>query len=173
MVSFLSNPRVLVSVVTPSTMPRTAEGLNSDAREPPMTRGLTIDQLEPGRRHTAKVEVTDRMVRAFAEATGDHNPIHLDDDAARATPFGRRIAHGLLIAGFVSGILGMEFPGPGTVYVSQTLKFVRPVFLGDTVTIQLEVTGVDHDRHRVTISTTCTTDAGAVLVGDAVVLPPR
>ncbi len=137
------------------------------------TTGLTIDQLEPGRRHTATVEVTDRMVRAFAEATGDRNPIHLDDDAARDTPFGRRIAHGLLTAGFVSGILGMEFPGPGTVYAAQTLKFVRPVFLGDRVTVELEVTGVDRDRHRVTISTTCSTDAGPVLLGEAVVLPPR
>jgi len=137
------------------------------------TRGLTIDQLEPGRRHTAEVEVTDRMVRAFAEATGDRNPIHLDEEAARDTPFGRRIAHGLLTAGIVSGILGMEFPGPGTVYVSQTLKFVRPVFLGDTVTIELEVTAVDRDRHRVTLATTCSTAAGPVLVGEAVVLPPR
>jgi 3-hydroxybutyryl-CoA dehydratase len=137
-----------------------------------MSDGLTIDQLEPGRRHTAEVRVTDRMVRAFADATGDRNPLHLDEDAARATPFGRRIAHGLLTAGIVSGILGMEFPGPGTVYVSQALKFVRPVFLEDTVRVELEVTGVDRDRGRVTISTTCSTDAGVVLVGEAVVMPP-
>jgi len=137
------------------------------------TRGLTIDQLEPGRRHTATIQVTDRMVRAFAEATGDRNPIHLDEAAARDAPFGRRIAHGLLTAGIVSGILGMEFPGPGTVYASQTLKFVRPVFLDDVVTVELEVTGVDQDRHRVTISTTCSTEAGPVLLGEAVVLPPR
>jgi 3-hydroxybutyryl-CoA dehydratase len=137
-----------------------------------MSDGLAIDQLEPGRRHTAEVRVTDRMVRAFADATGDRNPLHLDEDAARATPFGRRIAHGLLTAGIVSGILGMEVPGPGTVYVSQALKFVRPVFLEDTVRVELEVTGVDRDRGRVTISTTCSTDAGVVLVGEAVVMPP-
>ena len=133
----------------------------------------TAASLTIGQRHTAEIEIGDDMVRAFADATRDHNPLHLDDEFARTTPFGRRIAHGMLIAGILSGVLGMEFPGQGTVYASQTLKFIRPVFLGDLVTVSIEVVEIDPERNRVRLATTCSTAAGKVLVGEAVVLPPR
>jgi 3-hydroxybutyryl-CoA dehydratase len=118
--------------------------------------------------------ITDEDVRAFATLTGDHNPVHLDEEYAAGTRFGRRIAHGMLGASLISAVLANELPGRGTVYLSQTLKFTAPVFLGDTVTARVVVKQVREDKPVVTLETFCTNDRGErVVEGEAVVLVPK
>jgi 3-hydroxybutyryl-CoA dehydratase len=108
--------------------------------------------------------VTDADIVQFAQATGDNNPVHLDSDYAATTRFGARIAHGLLSAGFISTVLGTKLPGPGTIYLKQTLEFCRPVYLGDTVTATVTVTRVDRNANRLWLTTTCTNQKGRVVV---------
>jgi 3-hydroxybutyryl-CoA dehydratase len=115
--------------------------------------------------------VSDDTIRAFAEVTGDTNPVHLDDEYAAGTRFGRRIAHGMIAAGLVSATLANDLPGPGTVYLNQTLKFKLPVYPGDTVTATLEVLTVRPDKPIFTLSTVCTNQNDeVVLEGEAVVM---
>jgi 3-hydroxybutyryl-CoA dehydratase len=114
------------------------------------------------------VTVTSEVVQAFADASGDHNPIHLDDEYAASTVFGRRIA-----ASQISAVLANELPGPGTIYLSQTLDFKAPVFIGDTICARVEVTSLD-ERGRATLDTSVTNEEGSVvLTGSARVLAPR
>ena len=118
--------------------------------------------------------ITDEDVRAFAELTGDRNPVHLDEEYAARTRFGRRIAHGMLGASLISAVLANELPGRGTVYLSQTLRFTAPVFLGDTVTARVTVKSVREDKPVVTLETVCTNERGErVVEGEAVVLVPK
>jgi acyl dehydratase len=118
--------------------------------------------------------ITDEMVRRFAELTGDTNPVHLDEEYAATTPFGRRIAHGMIAAGLISATLANDLPGPGTVYLGQDLKFRGPVFLDDTVTVKVEVVKVRDDKPIVTLSTVCTNQDGEVVLdGEAVVMVPK
>lgn len=115
--------------------------------------------------------IGDDTIRAFADVTGDTNPIHLDDDYAAGTKFGRRIAHGMIAAGLISATIANDLPGPGTVYLSQTLKFKLPVYPADTVTATVEVLTVRPDKPIVTLSTVCTNQEDqVVLEGEAVVL---
>jgi 3-hydroxybutyryl-CoA dehydratase len=115
--------------------------------------------------------ITDEDIRAFAELSGDYNPVHLDDEYAAGTRFGRRIAHGMIAASLISAALANELPGPGSVYLSQTLRFTAPVFPGDTVTARVEVTKVREDKPVVTLETVCTNERGERLIeGEAVVL---
>jgi len=117
--------------------------------------------------------VTDAAIQQFADATGDHNPVHLDDAAAARTRFGGRIAHGMLSAGFVSAAIAGVLPGPGSIYLSQSLRFARPVRPGDAVTVRLEVLEVHAARRRVRLATVCTNQRGEVVVdGEAVVMVP-
>ncbi len=118
--------------------------------------------------------IGDAEVRAFAGLTGDRNPVHLDEEYAKGTRFGRRIAHGMLGASLISAVLANELPGRGTVYLSQTLRFTAPVFLGDTVTARVTVKGVREDKPVVTLDTVCTNQRGErVVEGEAVVLVPK
>ncbi len=118
--------------------------------------------------------IADEDVRAFAELTGDRNPVHLDEEYAAGTRFGRRIAHGMLGASLISAVLANELPGRGTVYLSQRLRFTAPVFLGDTVTARVVVKGVREDEPVVTLETFCTNQRGErVVEGEAVVLVPK
>ncbi len=116
--------------------------------------------------------VTEEDIVSFANATGDQQPLHLDDAHAAKTRFKRRIAHGMLSAGLISAALGIKLaPHATVVYLSQTLRFLRPVFPGDTVTAKLEVTAVDTERSFVTCSTECVNQDGtSVLAGEATVL---
>jgi len=115
--------------------------------------------------------VSDQMIRAFAEVTGDSNPVHLDDGYAAGTRFGRRIAHGMIAAGLISATLANDLPGPGTVYLSQSLKFRLPVYPGDTITATIEVRTVRPDKPIATLGTCVTNQKGeVVLEGEAVVL---
>lgn len=127
--------------------------------------------LQPGDAASRTLTISDETIRAFAEVTGDNNPVHLDDEYAAGTRFGRRIAHGMIAAGLVSATLANDLPGPGTVYLSQTLKFKLPVYPGDSVTATVEVLSVRPDKPIVTLSTVCTNqDDEVVLDGEAVVM---
>ena len=115
--------------------------------------------------------VTDELVRAFAEVSGDYNPIHLDEEFAKTTRFGRRIAHGMLSGAFISAVLGYEFAEKKIVYLSQTLKFTAPVFIGDTVTTTATITNIREDKQIVTMETVCTKQDGEVVVkGESAVM---
>lgn len=129
--------------------------------------------LTIGQKATLTKTFTAADVEAFAAASGDHNPVHLDEAYARTTRFGRRIAHGLLVAGLISAVLGTRLPGPGTVYLGQELAFKAPVYLGDTITAVVEVIGVREGKPIVNLSTNCyNQDDVAVIEGKAVVLAP-
>ncbi len=139
-----------------------------------MNQSLSIDQISLGQIYETQIEVDEKRIAAFAEATGDNNPIHFDDEAAAQSIFGRRVAQGMLTAGFLSGVFGTQFPGYGTVYLSQSVKFVRPVFLGDTVTLRFKVLEVVADKNRLRVETVGLNQAGQeVMTGEAVVMPPK
>lgn len=127
--------------------------------------------IKIGDSFSRKRHVTDELVRAFAEISGDHNPIHLDDDFATATRFGRRIAHGMLSGAFISAVLGYEFAERKIVYLSQTLTFTAPVYIGDTVTTTATITKVREGKGIVTMDTICRNQHGDTVVkGEAVVM---
>ncbi|HUO59948.1 MAG TPA: MaoC family dehydratase [Candidatus Acidoferrales bacterium] len=99
----------------------------------------TTEKYYVGLTHTYTQVIDDKLVRAFAELSGDKNPIHVDDEVAKKSKFGQRIAHGAILFGIVSKVLGMDMPGVGTVYLSQLCKFTLPVFIGDTVTLEAKI----------------------------------
>lgn len=116
-------------------------------------------------------EVTDELIRQFAEVSGDYNPIHLDDEAAAKTQFGKRIAHGMLSGAFISAVLGNQMRDMKIIYLSQSLKFVKPVFIGDTVTATATISNIREDKPIVTIETICTNQNGeAVVKGEAAIM---
>lgn len=130
--------------------------------------------LEIGARASRTKSITDEDVRAFAQASGDTNPVHLDDAYATTTQFGRRIAHGMLTASLVSAILGNDLPGPGTIYLGQDLKFKAPVYIGDTVTAVVELIKYREEKRIATFRTTCTNQDGKLIFeGEAVVIAPE
>lgn len=130
--------------------------------------------LEIGARASRTKTITDEDVRAFAQASGDTNPVHLDDTYAAATRFGRRIAHGMLTASVISAILGNDLPGHGTIYLGQELKFRAPVYIGDTITVTVELVRYRAEKRIATFSTTCVNQDGTlVLEGEAVVIAPE
>lgn len=132
-----------------------------------------IESLVVGQSVEVPTVVTAHMVELFAEATGDRNPVHLDEEFAAKTKFGGRIAHGMLTAGFVSAAIASKLPGPGSIYMGQTLRFTRPVKLGDTVTVKLEVVEIIAEKKRVRLSTVCTNQNGeTVMEGEATVMVP-
>jgi 3-hydroxybutyryl-CoA dehydratase len=108
--------------------------------------------------------VTDELIRAFAELSGDFNPIHLDEEFAKTTRFGRRIAHGMLSGAIISAVLGYEFSERKIVYMSQTMRFTAPVFIGDTVTVTATVKHIREGKGIVTLETICTNQNGETLV---------
>ena len=124
-----------------------------------------------GDKFSTSREVTDEVIRKFAEVSGDYNPIHLDEEFAKTTRFGQRIAHGMLSGAFISAVLGNQFKERKIVYLSQTMKFTAPVFLGDTVTATATVSNIREDRGIVTLETVCTNQNGEALVkGEAAVM---
>lgn len=127
--------------------------------------------LQTGDTASRTTPITDEMIRLFADLTGDTNPVHLDDAYAAGTRFGRRIAHGMIAAGLISAALANDLPGPGTVYLSQTLQFKAPVYPGDTITTTVEVKAVRPDKPIVTLITVCRNQNDkVVLEGEAIVL---
>ena len=138
-----------------------------------MERSLSIDRIQVGRTFEKSFDMNQERVVAYARATGDNNPIHLDEDAGAKSIFGRRVAQGMLTAGFISGVFGTQFPGQGTIYLSQSVRFLKPVFMGDAITVRLKVLEVMTGKNRIRVETTCLNQDGKkVLVGEAVVMPP-
>jgi 3-hydroxybutyryl-CoA dehydratase len=119
-----------------------------------------IDDFEPGRHVTFTKTFTDDDVRRFIEITGDVNPLHVDEEFAAGTQFGRRVLHGMLTASILSTMVGMLLPGTGAIYRSQTIKFLRPVHVGETVTAHFVVRSVDRVRHRLEIDSWIENEAG-------------
>jgi acyl dehydratase len=116
---------------------------------------------------------SDEEVRIFAEISGDKNPIHLDEKYASKTRFGKRLVHGILTSGMISALLGMKLPGPGSVYIKQTLNFRAPVYIGDTITATVKVIKVREDKPIVTLETLCRNQDGVIVIdGEAVLLAP-
>ena len=127
-----------------------------------------------GQRATFSKTITEADIQGFADLTGDRNPLHLDAEFARRSRFGRPIAHGLLVAGIISAALGTRLPGAGAIYVSQSLRFLKPVYPGDTVTATVEVIAWREDKGVVTLRTTCANQAGDLIIdGEAVLLVAR
>lgn len=130
-----------------------------------------MPEFTPGQKATFTKTITEADVSAFAGITGDFNPLHVDAGFARRSRFGERIAHGMLTAGLISAVLGMRLPGPGGVFLSQTLKFLKPVRIGDTITAEAEVVSYRQDKRILTLRTTCRNQDGlAVVEGEAVLL---
>jgi 3-hydroxybutyryl-CoA dehydratase len=134
---------------------------------------LYFEDLSVGQSAETRRTVAAGDVDAFAAVSGDHNPLHVDAAYAATTPFGERIAHGMLAAAFISAVLGMKLPGVGAVYLSQSLKFRRPVRIGDEVTAKVTVAGMEARRGWVTLSTVCSVGGKTVVDGEAVVVVPR
>lgn len=134
--------------------------------------GLALEDLTVGMTASYRHTVTAADVQAFADVSGDHNPVHLDEDFARTTRFNGRIAHGMLSASFVSTTIASRLPGPGTIYLSQNLVFRAPVRIGDTVEVRVEVVELVPERHRARLACTCTVAGEVVLDGEATVKVP-
>ena len=118
--------------------------------------------------------ISESDVYVFAGVTGDLIPAHTNEEYAKTTHFKTRIAHGMLSAGLISAVLGMQLPGPGTIYTGQTLKFLAPVHIGDTITATAEIKSLDLERNRVVLTTTCTNQEGTmVITGEATALLPK
>ena len=134
---------------------------------------LRIGELTVGASAEMSKAVTDVDVMSYAAITGDYNPVHVDAEAAAMTMFKGRIAHGMLSAGFISAVLAMKLPGPGAIYLSQSLRFTKPVRLGDTVTARVEVLEIIAAKKRVRLATTCRNQQGeTVIEGEALVMVP-
>ena len=136
--------------------------------------GKTYNELNIGDSDRFSKTITEADVVMFAGITGDLNPAHIDEAYAQGTFFKTRIAHGMLSAGFISAVIGTRLPGPGTIYMHQSLDFLAPVAIGDTVTAIVEVIEKIEEKERVRLKTTCVNQKGAtILNGEALVSPPR
>lgn len=136
-------------------------------------QGLYFDELSVGQSAEMSRVVGAADIELFAEVSGDSNPLHLDDAYARTTSFGERIAHGMLSGAYISAVIGMKLPGPGAIYLSQTLRFRRPVKIGDLVTARVTVKALDPAKGHVTFDTVCEVNGKAVVDGEALIIAPR
>ncbi|HUZ75499.1 MAG TPA: MaoC family dehydratase [Stellaceae bacterium] len=135
-------------------------------------RAYAVEDLAMGMTASYRHTITDADVHAFADVTGDHNPLHLDDEFARATRFKGRIVHGMLTASYFSTTLAI-LPGPGTIYLSQSLNFRAPVRIGDTVEARVTVAEIIADKGRVLLKTECRVGDTIVVDGEAMALVPK
>lgn len=141
--------------------------------DPHPSGGYILEELAIGMVAEKRVVITEARIAAFAEASDDFNPVHMDEAFAVTTPFKGRIAHGMLSAAWLSALIAGELPGAGTIYLSQSLRFRRPVRIGDAVVSRVEVTAIDPEKARVSLSTVCSVGGKPVLDGEALVLAPR
>jgi len=137
------------------------------------TKGYAYEDMDIGMAHETVHEITEDDIQKFAEVSGDYNPLHMDDEFAKTTIFGQRIAHGALTASYISGILGNNLPGPGAIFTGLSMRFRRPVFIGDTVTVRAEVSEKKDRGNQVTLKVACMVDGKRVITGEAQVVAPR
>ena len=135
--------------------------------------GLYFDELSVGQSAETTHVVGAADVEAYAAVSGDVNPVHMDEAYARTTTFGGRIAHGMLAAAYISAVIGNQLPGPGAIYLSQSLRFRRPVKIGDLVVARAVVKTLDASRGHVTLDTACEVNGKTVVDGEALVIAPR
>ncbi|MGH7041677.1 MAG: MaoC family dehydratase [Acetobacteraceae bacterium] len=137
-----------------------------------MTHDARFEDLAVGQTASVGKTITEADILLFAAVSTDTNPVHINAEAAKASLFGERIAHGMLSAGLISAVLGTRLPGPGTIYMGQTLRFRAPVKIGATVVATVEVTALNPEKHRATLKTICTVGEEVVIEGEAVVQVP-
>ena len=135
--------------------------------------GKTIDEITVGDSAEFTKTISESDIYLFAGVTGDLNPFHINEEYAKKTYFKGRIAHGMLLAGFISNVVGCQLPGPGAIYVKQELKFTAPARIGDTITAKATVSEVVADKNRVVLQTTCTNQNGDVVLDGQAVISPR
>lgn len=136
-------------------------------------KGKTITELNIGDTAEFEKTISESDVYLFAGITGDMNPAHINERAAAETMFKGRIAHGMLSAGLISAVLGMQLPGPGCIYLSQDLKFLAPVRIGDTIKAKVEITEIIEDKNRVILRTTCENQEGKLVLDGVAKIMPR
>ena len=137
-------------------------------------KGLTMQEIKMGDSASFTKTITEADITLFAGYSGDFNPAHINAVEAEKGMFHGRIAHGMLSAGFISAVLGMYLPGPGTIYMGQELRFVRPVYIGDTVTATVTVSERIPEKNRLKLDTVVTNQRGEpVITGTATVMPPK
>ena len=137
-------------------------------------KGITISEMKVGDSASFTKTVSEHDVYTFAGLSGDFNPAHVNEVEAQKGMFGKRIAHGMLSAGFISTVLGTQLPGPGTIYMGQELRFTKPVFFGDTITATVTVAELIPEKNRAILDTVCTNQNGEVVIkGKATVMPPK
>ena len=136
------------------------------------TSGYFIEDLTVGMSASYGKTITDADIVMFAGVSGDTNPVHLDQEFAAKTPFKTRIAHGMLSAGFISTVIGTKLLGPGSIYMSQTLRFKAPVKIGDTVQTTCTITEIIPDKRRAVLSTICKVGDTVVIEGEALIMVP-
>ena len=135
---------------------------------------MTFNEINIGDKASFTKVITREMVQQFAEISGDTNPIHLDEEYAKGTVFKENIAHGILVTGLISKVLGCDLPGYGAIYVSQQVDFLRPVKLGDEITATVEAIEKDEAKGRVKFKTTCANQLGKIVIkGEAIGIPPK
>ncbi len=128
-------------------------------------------EIQLGQQASLRRTITETDIVLFAGLSGDLNPVHIDEISARESRFGRRIAHGILVSGLISAVIGTRLPGPGSIYLKQNLAFRKPVFINDTITATAVVTAIREDKPIITLTTTVTNQDGEVCIeGEAVVL---
>lgn len=132
----------------------------------------SFEDLTIGLSESIEKTVTEQDVQAFAQVTGDTNPVHLDAGYAASTNFEKPIAHGMLTAGFISAVIGTKLPGPGCIYLEQSLKFRAPVYIGATVTTTVTVKDINERRRRAVLETVCLVDGKKVVTGEANIMIP-
>jgi 3-hydroxybutyryl-CoA dehydratase len=137
-----------------------------------MSEGCFFEDLSIGQTASFGKTITEADIVLFAAVTGDTNPMHLNAEYAATSIFGERIAHGMLAAGLITKVMGTQLPGPGTIYMSQTLRFRAPVRIGETVTAVVEITALNTEKHRATLRTVCLVKGEPVLEGEALVAVP-
>ena len=133
---------------------------------------MPIEEIKEGMTVSFSQTITDADIKSFAAISGDRNPVHVDEEYANASRYKKRIAHGFLTASFFSALFGTKLPGEGCVYVAQSLRFKRPVYIDDTVTATVEVTKIDLKRKRVFFSTVCKVKNKVVTDGEAEIYIP-
>ena len=135
--------------------------------------GYYLEDLSVGMEASYAKTITNDDILAFAELSGDVNPVHLSDEFAASTIFKKRIAHGFLTGSLFSTVLGTKLPGPGCIYLSQSMKFKAPVYIGDQVVATLKITGLDVDKGRAMLACDCAVNGKTVLEGEAVMMVDR
>lgn len=137
-------------------------------------KSITISEMKVGDSASFTKTVSEHDVYTYAGVSGDFNPAHVNEVEAQKGMFGKRIAHGMLSAGFISTVLGTQLPGPGTIYMGQELRFTKPVFFGDTITATVTVAELIPEKNRAILDTVCTNQNGDVVIkGKATVMPPK